>query len=166
MFEIGPQRPRHVALNRVRPFTDIFHHRVARAHIIDVAACPTDQHVRATVPAQRVAQAVARPVNRRGPDEGEVLHTGCERIGNGTLDGVYPAPDLCNHIVQVVHEIGVVPGSTRHGVYPKSTIKYVRAVVPEQRVVQAVARPVNRITPQEGQILQIGPQRPRHVAFH
>ena len=176
VFDIGPQHPGNLADHQVCSLIGLFHHGVADAHFIDVVAyaadediCPgpTIEPIVPTVARECVIQAVAGPIDRPSPREGQVLHIRSEGISHGTLDGVRPVVHLLGyHIVHLVHEIGVVPGSPHQGVGPESTIEHVRRAVARENVVQAVAGAVEQPDSDEGQVLDIGAQRECCIAEH
>ena len=143
LLDIGAQREAHAALDMVRAFIGLFHHRIACAHDVGVVACPTGQHIRGTVAPEDVGPTVPSPVDCSCAKQRQVLEIGPQGPGHVTLDRVRAFIGLFHHRIARAHHVNVVSKPTGHAVHagsaiedviPQAAMEQINAGIPNKRI--------------------------------
>ena len=105
---------------------------------------------------QHVVQAVAGAGERTIPRQVQVLHVVAKGVVDGGLHRIEPfIGHLGHHISGIIDHVGVVAGSTGHGVCSRAAVQAVVTGITGEDVVQGIAAAVDVARTGQGQFLDV-----------
>ena len=165
-LDIGRQRIAYRGVDRVHALAGLLDHHVAG--IVDniaVVASAADhrigagaaiQQIVATVAGQNVVERISRAGQVVRPDKPQLFDIGCQRIVDRRLDQVDPLAGLFDdHIIDIIHHIGVIPRATDQRIGTASAIDQIVPAIPRDDVGQGIARAAEIAGTRQREILDI-----------
>ena len=130
---------------------------VAQATPKRVVAGSTRQLVCCRISRQCIREAIACSITGGDSCQREVLQVGAKGPGDIALDRVGTLIRIFNDRIAGTGDIGIVAETTRENI---------RGTVAAEHVVEGIPDAADRCSTQQGQIFQVGAQRPAHITLN